>query len=230
VKRQSSQRCRKYFSKLFSIPGTSTHTLTVDSTGLSQIIRLYSVHRRLSNHWSKPLTESSSSRFQQVCLAVARFSAGAWVGGAVLFVITSVAEQVHPRFDSAVRDQLAAIRFPLYYLYCWCCLGLHVATSLINAWLCRKHGHIRPAAAAGIATAALLMAIADHQFVYQPLLDQITPPGKPRTQEFIRLHNASRMVNQIHVGLAALAGMLICLPLPTATPTRRHGLLNAPER
>jgi len=148
----------------------------------------------------------------------------------VLFVITSVAEQVHPRFDSAIRDQLAAIRFPLYYLYCWCCLGLLVTTSIINAWLCRKHSRIRATATAAIATAALLIAIADHQFVYQPLLSQITPPGKPRTQEFIRLHNTSRLVNQIHVGLAAVAGILICLPVSNATPTLRHGPLPASER
>jgi hypothetical protein len=136
------------------------------------------------------------------------------VGGAVLFVITSVAEQIHPGFDSTIRDQLAAIRFPLYYLCCWCCLGLHVATSLLNAWICQRHGRSRYTVAATLATIALLIAAADHHFVYQPLLKLITPPGKPRTEEFMRLHSTSRVVNQVHVGLAALAGLLVCLPLP----------------
>ncbi|MGV2338412.1 MAG UNVERIFIED_CONTAM: hypothetical protein LVR18_31735 [Planctomycetaceae bacterium] len=151
------------------------------------------------------------------------------MGGAVLFVITSVAEQVHPRFDSAIRDQLAAIRFPLYYLYCWCCLGLHVTASLLCAWLTRSQQKNRCAAAAGLATAALLLAVADHQLVYKPLLKLITPPGKPRTQEFDRLHSASRTVNQVHVGLAAIAGILTCLPLPQIAP-RPRGHAHASER
>ncbi len=151
------------------------------------------------------------------------------MGGAVLFVITSVAEQVHPRFDSAIRDQLAAIRFPLYYLFCWCCLGLHVTASLLSASLAKNHGRYRCAAAAGLATAALMIAAADHQLIYKPLLKLITPPGKPRTQEFDRLHSASRVVNQIHVGLAAISGILVCLPLPQTSP-RPRGQTHVPER
>jgi len=201
----------------------------IDNTGLSRIIRVYSAHTFVSNHRSKALTDSSASRLLQTSLTVARFSAGAWVGGAVLFVITSVAEQVHPRFDSAIRDQLAAIRFPLYYLYCWCCLGLHVSASLLCVLLTRSQRRHRCAAAAGLASAALLIAIADHQLVYKPLLKLITPPGKPRTQEFDRLHSASRLVNQLHVGLAAIAGILICLPLQQTTP-RPRGPANVSER
>jgi hypothetical protein len=144
-------------------------------------------------------------------------------------VITSVAEQVHPRFDSTIRDQLAAIRFPLYYLFCWCCLGLHVLTSVINAWLCRQQRQIRPIAAAGIAALALLISIADHQLVYQPLLKLITPPGKARTLEFHRLHQASRIVNQIHVGLAAVSGILVCFPL-APPPAHRSDHPSASER
>ncbi|MFM7057638.1 MAG: hypothetical protein ACKO2P_12030 [Planctomycetota bacterium] len=147
----------------------------------------------------------------------------------MLFVITSVAEQVHPRFDSAIRDQLAAIRFPFYYLFCWCCLGTHVLTTAAIAWLGRHESRTRPLATAGLATLALLISIADHQLVYQPLLRLITPPGKARTQEFTSLHHASRVVNQIHVGLAAVSGILVCLPLPP-TPTGRRDHLPDSER
>jgi hypothetical protein len=52
-----------------------------------------------------------------------RLAISFWVGGAILFVITSVAEQRYPPFDSLIRDQLATIRFPLYYIFGWGCLG-----------------------------------------------------------------------------------------------------------
>jgi hypothetical protein len=66
--------------------------------------------------------------------------------------------------------------------------------------------------ATSLATLSILIAIADHQLIYKPLLQLITPPGQTRTQQFERLHSASRYVNQLHVGLAAIAGILICLP------------------
>ena len=54
--------------------------------------------------------------------ASVRFLLAAWVGAAVLFVITSVAEQTSEHFDSLIRDQLATIRFPLYYQFGFACL------------------------------------------------------------------------------------------------------------
>ena len=69
-------------------------------------------------------------------LTVARLFLVAWIGGAALFVITSIAEQRTPEFDSIDKDRLATIRFPLYYLYGAICLstataatGLAIATT-----------------------------------------------------------------------------------------------------
>lgn len=134
-------------------------------------------------------------------------------------MITSVAEQTHPHFDSAIRDQLAAIRFPFYYLFCWFCLGLQTSATAAIAYVSGQPKSTRHLFAATLATLSLLIAIADYQLIYKPLLKLITPPGQVRTQEFERLHSASRYVNQLHVGLAAVAGILICLPA-TLPPKR----------
>ena len=50
-------------------------------------------------------------------LAVARLASAAWVGAAMLFVITAVREVRHPGFDSSTKDTLALLRFPAYYAF-----------------------------------------------------------------------------------------------------------------
>ena len=41
----------------------------------------------------------------------------AWVGAAILFVVTSVREVQSTDFDSNTKDHLALLRFPAYYLF-----------------------------------------------------------------------------------------------------------------
>jgi hypothetical protein len=65
----------------------------------------------------------------RLCVLATRLAISFWVGGAILFVITSVAEQRNPQFDSLIRDQLATIRFPLYYIFGWGCLGTTLVAS-----------------------------------------------------------------------------------------------------
>ena len=60
---------------------------------------------------------------------MARLFLVAWIGGAALFVITSIAEQRTPEFDSITKDRLATIRFPLYYLYGMICLTVATAAT-----------------------------------------------------------------------------------------------------
>lgn len=160
---------------------------------------------------------NQSSRLQNVSLAVLRLLLAAWIGAAVLFVITSVAEQTSEHFDSIVRDQLAAIRFPHYYMFGFCIHALALVLALIvranRNWQSRKVFTI----AIGFIAASLLGMVLDYVLVYQPLLDLITPPGKARTPEFIRLHNLSRYANQAHLSLLFVAAMLACLPVkPTS--------------
>lgn len=143
---------------------------------------------------------------------IARLSITFWVGGAMLFVITSVAEQRHAAFDSLIKDQLATIRFPLYYLFGWGCLGLALASTLASAVLQKACLRRRMIATFLLTLLSTGIAIADYKLVYLPLQELITPPGLARTQAFIELHNQSRVLNEVHLTFALLAAVLVCLP------------------
>ena len=58
-----------------------------------------------------------------------------WVGAAALFVITSIFEQTSPEFGSLIRDQLATIRFPLYYQFGFAALGTTLASGCLAVLL-----------------------------------------------------------------------------------------------
>jgi hypothetical protein len=143
-------------------------------------------------------------------IATTRLLLSAWVGGAGLFVITSVAEQRSPEFSSVIRDQLATIRFPLYYLFA--VMTLVPATLLLILCLCvTSTGRLKSVMlAAMLSLASASIAGIDYVFVYRPLQALITPVGKARGQEFIALHNRSRQINEVHVSLALIAAIVVC--------------------
>ena len=141
-----------------------------------------------------------------------RLAISFWVGGAILFVITSVAEQRHPQFDSLIRDQLATIRFPLYYIFGWVCLGTTLIASVIAAMLNKDCLRKRLIACFCLTLLSTAIAIADYKWVYQPLQVLITPPGQARTQQFVTLHDQSRVINEVHLTIALIAAIVICLP------------------
>ena len=141
-----------------------------------------------------------------------RLAISFWVGGAILFVITSVAEQRYPQFDSMIRDQLATIRFPLYYIFGWGCLGTTLIASLIAGMLNKGCLRKRLLACFCLTLISTAIAVVDYKWVYQPLQVLITPPGQARTQQFISLHNQSRRINEVHLTIALIAAIIICLP------------------
>lgn len=154
-----------------------------------------------------------------LCVMATRLAICFWVGGAILFVITSVAEQRHPQFDSLIKDQLATIRFPLYYVFGWGCLGTVLICSAIGSMLtcgCLRKRLITAFVLTLISTA---VAVADFKMVYQPLQELITPPGQARTQAFLSLHNQSRIINEVHLTIALIAAVIICLPESVASGT-----------
>lgn len=159
----------------------------------------------------------------KIAMTILRISLPVWIGGAVLFVITSVAEQRFSGFDSAMRDQLAAIRFPHYYRFCWATLGSATLASLILL-LSSDRRNRTLALISGLITLSLCIAMFDYFAVYQPLLELITPPGKARTQEFSRLHDLSRQVNQLHLILASVAAIIHAAAPPRSknTPAPTH--------
>jgi len=154
---------------------------------------------------------------RSLSVIAARLSLSLWVGGAMLFVITSVAEQTYSEFDSVIRDQLATIRFPLYYLFGWGCLGIATVSTALGALLQRGCLRKRMIAAFCLTLLSTAIAVVDYKWVYQPLQTLITPPGKARTQEFMTLHDRSRIINETHLTIALIAAILICLPDKPAT-------------
>jgi hypothetical protein len=153
-----------------------------------------------------------SDRIAPVAVTFFRISLCAWVGGAALFVMTSVAEQTSPEFGSMIRDQLATIRFPWYYAFG----GISLAIALISGVAARIccHGCIRKRITASLVFTLLSAVIAalDYVAVYRPLQEQITPPGQARSQRFVELHNQSRHINELHITLALIAAVLAVLP------------------
>lgn len=143
--------------------------------------------------------------------ASVRFLLAAWVGAAVLFVITSVAEQTSEHFDSLIRDQLATIRFPLYYQFGFACLfGALIAciVSIVTAPTTVRRKWV----IVGLLTAISGgLMVADFQWIYHPLMALISPAGQARTPEFQSLHNWSRYANQTHIAIALFAAIISCL-------------------
>ena len=146
-------------------------------------------------------------------LALLRIMLAAWIGAAVLFVITSVAEQTSPEFDSLVRDQLATIRFPKYYVFGYAVHGM--AAVICVALLLTGPGNFRHRVTLVFSLLLLscLLMCADYFWVYRPLQELIVPPGQTRTQEFVRLHNLSRHANEVHLTVALLAAFVAAWPL-----------------
>lgn len=146
-------------------------------------------------------------------IVVLRMLLAAWIGAAVLFVITSVAEQTSDNFGSLVRDQLATIRFPLYYFFGFCIHGACLVLSLVAALTLPQQWRRRFVIVHVFVLLATIGIVLDYQLVYQPLQVLISPPGQVRTPEFIRLHNLSRNTNQAHLALMFIAAIIAARPM-----------------
>jgi len=156
---------------------------------------------------------SALNRFSHALfLMIARLFLVAWIGGAALFVITSVAEQRSAEFDSATKDRLATVRFPLYYQFGAICLGTSIVATGIAAVSGKRENCKRLIAGLTLCLVSAGIAAYDYVNVYLPLQKAITPPGQVRGPEFITLHERSALVNEIHISLALLAALIICLP------------------
>jgi hypothetical protein len=138
------------------------------------------------------------------CLALARICSAVWIGAALLFVITSVTEQIEPAFDAVTRDRLALIRFPWYYGTGALLLLVAFFAALVAG---RQRVLIRFAAVA-LFLAACVMAT-DYALVFQPLKSRLSPPGAQRTPEFRQLHAWSERLNSAGFLLSMAAVALL---------------------
>jgi hypothetical protein len=150
----------------------------------------------------------------RIGLAVARLASAAWVGAAVLFVITATREVRQPGFDAATKDTLALLRFPAYYA-----CGLILVSAALAGALCgllgREKGQRRRiVAAAWLLGLVLVLMVADYAAIYLPIVGMITPVGRPRSADFVGYHRASMLINVCDVALCGIAAALLCWPNP----------------
>lgn len=145
-------------------------------------------------------------------LAVARLASAAWVGAAMLFVITAVREVRHPGFDSSTKDTLALLRFPAYYAFGFVFVAAALAGSVI-ALIRRKKGERRRIVAASwLLGLVLVLMVVDFVTVYLPIVGMITPVGRAHPGEFAGYHRASIAINVCDVALCGIAAALLCWP------------------
>ena len=141
-----------------------------------------------------------------MALPLARLCSSMWVGAALLFVLTSVAEQTHPAFAAATRSRLALVRFPWYY-------GTG-ATLLGTACLASASGRRRSPAIL-LLLAGLLMC-GDYFWIYWPLAATLADAGDGDSAVFGTLHRWSELVNSVGFLLTGAAAVQLCLSCPPA--------------
>jgi hypothetical protein len=142
---------------------------------------------------------------------LSRFSLSAWIGAAALFVVTSIGEQTSMQFDSTVKNMLAAIRFPSYYLFGFVLVGLGLGGAMIG--LDRATHRRRWCVVTVCLCSALALMVADYFAIYSPLRAIVTNSSGVRDARFVELHRWSEQINTAHVLLAAFAAVSVCWPL-----------------
>lgn len=136
-----------------------------------------------------------------------RFSLSAWVGAATLFVVTGIREVTTTTFDAAIKNQLAALRFPAYYLFGFTLVSLGTAASGI---LCASQPDCRRRLGfiTGLCVIALITMTFDYFRIYLPLERLMLEPEARISPEFWQLHQWSKYINFIDLTFVLVAAML----------------------
>ena len=142
-----------------------------------------------------------------------------WVGAALLFVATSVTEQVHPSFDVETKNTLALIRFPWYYGTSFPLLLTAAVAALAAGWRRPKNTNAATASSLLLFFAQGILGI-DFSLVYRPLRKLLESPGTGRGAEFERLHFWSEGLNSAVFLLAAAAAVTLCVTRISASVQR----------
>lgn len=137
---------------------------------------------------------------------VLRMALCAWVGAATLFVVSVVREVTTP-FEMIVKNQLVALRFPVFYCFGFTLLGAGLGCSVVLACLQSR----RFKALAWIATLcglSLLLMLYDYCCVYRPLEVMVLSPKYVIPPEFFGFHQWSKWLNLVTALLCLIAGLI----------------------
>lgn len=154
---------------------------------------------------------------QRICLTIARFALSAWIGAVALFVVTSIAEQRSTAFGSDVKNVLAALRFPSYYVFGFVLVGLGLVGGAVGVDRLRQRS--RWFAIVSCLVLALFLMLVDYLAVYSPLYAIVTDPSGVRDARFLELHRWSEQINTIDVALCLIAAIAACWPGKQALTT-----------
>lgn len=149
-------------------------------------------------------------------LFLARFCTSAWIGAATLFVIVGITEVTRAGFDSVTKDSLVSVRFPAFYF----CGAVLVSIAWLGTFLAGKSTELptRSRVATLMLLSFVLAAMAvDYVWIYQPLLQMVTPPGQAKPASFGSYHAASKWINLVGLAVCLVAATLVNWPGPERT-------------
>lgn len=136
-----------------------------------------------------------------------RFSLCAWIGAAALFVVTGVREVTSDLFDPATKNQLAALRFPAFYLFGF---GLVGAATVASGVLSLKSdgGRKRMLTVLALVIAVFAAMVVDYFWIYSPLEEMMSQPDARSRPEFASYHGMSKRINIAALSVCFVAALI----------------------
>ncbi len=146
----------------------------------------------------------------RLLLIALRFSLCSWVGAAVLFVVTGILQVMTPTFDATIKNHLAVIRFPAYYIFGFTHVGVATVSVLGLLLMTRRQPAGRRALKVvfGLCVAALLVMTFDYVRVYRPLEAMMLDTSEVIPSTFRELHEWSKRLNFASLGMCLVAGLI----------------------
>ena len=150
----------------------------------------------------------------KIGIMLARLSLAAWIGAASLFVVTGVREVTteNPILNnSPVKDALVGVRFPAYYAFGFTLVvisGIGLLLGHRQAGLSKRQFVV----SFSLLVIGLLLMVVDYFWIYQPLLEMVTPAGGAKPAEFVKYHEASKHINVVDLAILLIVTVMICWP------------------
>lgn len=146
-----------------------------------------------------------------------RFSLCAWIGAAALFVVTGIREVTSDLFEPATKNQLAALRFPAFYVFGFTLVGIGTVASGILS-LNRDDFRKRVVTIFVLSTIVLAIMVGDYFWIYTPLDELMAQPDARSNPDFAKYHALSKWINFASLSLCAFAAMLSVADRQPSTP------------
>jgi hypothetical protein len=146
---------------------------------------------------------------RNLCVTISRFALAAWVGAAVLFIVTTLKEVRSPLLDSVTKANLAVMRFPVYYAFAFLLLGAGILSA---AYGMREASKCKRWVALSLILFALLLTAIDYIWIYQPLAKMTAAVHEARPASFVNYHRASMWINIAQLGVSTVAAFVVCCP------------------